>query len=255
MAPQIQGSPVCRRTMNFPLSQNFFITSNCSSKSMEAELSTVAPALAQRVSSLGTRLPAYRMRSARSSIWRPRTETRSGSPGPAPTISMWPWRTVLMSRAAATVQFSPFFLGTSSRELFALSKAAASLTLGVPMCFMTVLLGWGTSISTSSSAVQKQTGNFFWSAFTTGSSLLALIVEMEAMLWGMMPYSFSVFIISFSTFRTGPASRARPMPRCTTQGTQHIIGISGKLGTWGDTHRISLKREGLMSCTRQNTST
>ena len=33
-----------------------------------AELSTVAPALAQRVSSLGTRLPAYRMRSARSSI-------------------------------------------------------------------------------------------------------------------------------------------------------------------------------------------
>ena len=42
---------------------------------------------------------------------------------------------------------------TSSRELFALSKAAASLTLGVPMCFMTVLLGWGTSISASSSAV------------------------------------------------------------------------------------------------------
>ena len=32
----------------------------------------------------------------------------------------------------------------------ALSKAAASLTLGVPMCFMTVLLGWGTSISASS---------------------------------------------------------------------------------------------------------
>ena len=30
---------------------------------------------------------------------------------------------------------------------------AASLTLGVPMCFITVLLGWGTSIVASSSAV------------------------------------------------------------------------------------------------------
>ena len=43
--------------------------------------------------------------------------------------------------------------GTFGDMIYVIGKAAASLTLGVPMCFMTVLLGWGTSISTSSSAV------------------------------------------------------------------------------------------------------
>lgn len=38
-----------------------------------------------------------------SNIARPRTEIRSGSPGPAPTISMCPRRWAQMSRVAATV--------------------------------------------------------------------------------------------------------------------------------------------------------
>ena len=54
----------------------------------EGTQSTIAAVdLAQVGSSRGTRLPAYSIRAACSSILLPRTDTRSGSPGPAPTIS------------------------------------------------------------------------------------------------------------------------------------------------------------------------
>lgn len=158
------------------------------------------------------------MRSAFSSIARPRTEIRSGSPGPAPTISMCPRRWARMSRVAATVvlafAFRHYQLAISGGD----SNAAASLTLGVPMCFITVLLGWGVHCRQFLGRIEE---DFVFLLERFHYRFVTLDVNRRYGYDGLRGdvVLFQLFYNAFHNFSRGLACRASPMPTCTTRGT------------------------------------
>ena len=81
--------------------------------------------------------------------------------------------------ASAAVQFLPFILGTISSPPPEPKMAAASQTLGVPTCFATVSLGFGTSTAASCYAVKNSTVMSFSSSSTRmkGSSRFTSMVQ------------------------------------------------------------------------------
>ena len=159
------------------------------------------------------------MRSAFSSIARPRTEIRSGSPGPAPTISMCPRRWAQMSRGGGyrivlAFAFRHYQLAISGGQQCG-CLAYTGRTHVLHHCFA----GVGHVHCRQFLGRIEEDFVFLWSDFTTGSSRLTLIVDMVMMDCGEMLYSSSFSIMPFTTFLVGLACRASPMPTCTTRGT------------------------------------
>ncbi|MBB4027486.1 hypothetical protein GGR14_003298 [Butyricimonas faecihominis] len=96
------------------------------------------------------------MRSACSRKYLPLTEISSGSPGPAPTISMNPRRSTVRFMATAKVKSLPSlslpFCFSRSRRVFPVDfRAAASATLGEEVTSRTFSEGLGTEMFRSSS--------------------------------------------------------------------------------------------------------